>query len=378
MQRTITLFLEPNDYLVETIETVNDATNDILVVGFEAKVVNKFKLHHLTYYPIRERYPGIPASLVTTARDNASEMLKREKLQRLPRKRRWTAIRYNQRTFTSRISTGCVTLASMHGRVTLPVIIPEYFHKYIDWKAISAKLSFDGIHLVLGIVVEERTPSVRPLDTVLGVDTGIINHAVLSNNKFYRSNDIRAVKGRYQHLRGELQAKGTRSARRKLKRLAGKEKRFMADVNHQVANWIVEQPFDAVALEKLSVRREKRLGTRFNRALGNWPFGQMQGFIEYKAEALGKSVIYIDARYTSQKCSRCGSIDKRSRKGLQYRCTGCGFELHADLNASRNIASLGIAEAGRLSVNQPNVASSCFGHSETPQLQAPPSRPVGV
>jgi putative transposase len=84
VQRTITLHLPAEERLVRTIETVNDATNDILVVGFKAGVVNKLKLHHLTYYPVRERYPGIPASLVTTARDNASEMLKREKLARLP------------------------------------------------------------------------------------------------------------------------------------------------------------------------------------------------------------------------------------------------------------------------------------------------------
>jgi IS605 OrfB family transposase len=193
---------------------------------------------------------------------------------------------------------------------------------------------------------------------------------VLSSNKFYASDRIRTVKGRYQHLRGELQAKDTRSARCKLGRLSGKENRFMADVNHQVANWIAAQPFDAIALEKLGVRREKRLKARFNKALGNWAFGQLQQFVDYKVESVGKAVLYIDARYTSQKCSRCGTIDKKSRNGLNYKCSSCGFELHADLNAARNIVSLGTAEAGRLSVNQPNVASVVLEHSETPQLQA--------
>jgi IS605 OrfB family transposase len=155
-----------------------------------------------------------------------------------------------------------------------------------------------------------------------------------------------------------------------LKRLAKKEKRFMADVNHRVANWIVSQPYDAIALEKLGIRRGKELGKKFNRALGNWAFGQLQRFVDYKAENIGKAVLYIDARYTSQKCSRCGTIDKKSRHGLRYKCTACGFELHADLNASRNIASLGKAEADRLSVNEPNVAGSCIVHDDTPQLQA--------
>jgi putative transposase len=286
-------------------------------------------------------------------------MLKLEKLERLPVKKKWSAIRYNQRTFTPELGKGFVTLSSMTGRVKLDVNVPKYFKQYISWKAVSARLSFNGTKLVLGIVVEERTPSIRPPTTILGVDTGILNHAVLSNNKFYASNHIRSVKGSYLYLRGKLQAKDTRSAKRKLKRLAKKEKRFMADVNHKVASWIVAQPLDAIALEKLSIRRSKSLGKKFNRMLGNWAFGQLQRFVDYKAESAGKAVLYIDARYTSQKCSRCGTIDKKSRTGLRYKCTACGYELHADINAVRNIASLGIAKAGRLSVNEPNVASSC-------------------
>ncbi|MGB2580964.1 MAG: zinc ribbon domain-containing protein [Thermoplasmata archaeon] len=82
----------------------------------------------------------------------------------------------------------------------------------------------------------------------------------------------------------------------------------------------------------------------------------------------------MDARYTSQRCSRCGDIRKSNRTGLVYRCKACAFELHADLNAARNIASLGKAEAGRLSVNQPIVASSVSEHSVSPQLQAPSLR----
>jgi IS605 OrfB family transposase len=143
----------------------------------------------------------------------------------------------------------------------------------------------------------------------------------------------------------------------------------MADVNHQIANWVVNQPFDAIALEKLGIKRDKRLGRTFNRALGNWSFGQLQGFIDYKAEALGKAVIYIDARYTSQKCSRCGDIRKSNRRGLVYNCKACGFELHADLNAARNIASLGRSETGRLPVNQPNVSGSVVVQTTSPQLQ---------
>jgi len=60
--------------------------------------------------------------------------------------------------------------------------------------------------------------------------------------------------------------------------------------------------------------------------------------IEYKAQAKGIRVVYVDARYTSQKCSRCGYISRSNRiDQSHFVCKHCGFSLNADLNASRNI-----------------------------------------
>jgi IS605 OrfB family transposase len=183
--------------------------------------------------------------------------------------------------------------------------------------------------------------------TIIGVDTGVDNHAVLSNNKFFHSTHIHQIKGEYQHLRAELQAKGTRSAKRKLKRLAKKEHRFMADVNHQIAKWIVNQAFDAIAIEKLKGIKVKKNNKTHNKRLGNWAFSQLQTYIKHNAERAGKAVIEVKPNYTSQTCSRCGSVRKANRKGHRYKCAACGFDIHSDLNAARNIARIGRAEASR-------------------------------
>ncbi|MDJ1422039.1 MAG: transposase [Candidatus Methanoperedens sp.] len=90
--------------------------------------------------------------------------------------------------------------------------------------------------------------------------------------------------------------------------------------------------------------------------MNNWSFYQIEQFLRYKAEAAGKSVIMIDPRYTSQKCSNCGHIYKGNRKGNSFHCVKCGFSLHADLNAARNIASVGKLMLVGCPVNQPNVA----------------------
>lgn len=342
--------------MVKTIEAVNVIINDIMALGFHARITNKTKLHHLTYYRTRERYPEIPSNLVCAARDIASEILKRQKLEHMPLKRQHSAIRYDARTFACFFKRGYVTLSSVDGRVRVPIVLPEYFMQYIEWEPVGARLSFDGVHLILGIVVEQTTPVVRPITTVLGVDTGVNNHAVLSNNRFYNSNHIHKVKGEYQYLKSELQAKGTRSAKRKLTRLAKKEHRFTADINHQVAKWIVTQPFDAIAVEDLKGIKTKKCDKAHNKRLGNWTVAQLQRFIGHNAERAGKMVLKVKPDYTSQTCSRCGSVRKANRKRHQYHCRTCGFELHSDLNAARNIARLGIAEASRPPVNRPNVA----------------------
>lgn len=165
------------------------------------------------------------------------------------------------------------------------------------------------------------------------------------------------MRAQYAYLRKELQSKGTRSAKRKLKRLNGRERRFVTDVNHCISKQIVNSEYTVFALEDLSkIRVQKRRGTEFNRMLNSWAFCQLEQFIRYKAEALGKHVLFVDARYSSQKCSKFGYIHKGNRKSSTFHCRKCGFELHADLNASRNIAQAGISCLSRLHVNQPIAA----------------------
>jgi transposase len=62
----------------------------------------------------------------------------------------------------------------------------------------------------------------------------------------------------------------------------------------------------------------------------------LEQLLTYKAEAVGKQVVKVDARYTSQKCSNCGKIEKSNRNGSHYACS-CGYRDHSDTNASKNI-----------------------------------------
>lgn len=77
-----------------------------------------------------------------------------------------------------------------------------------------------------------------------------------------------------------------------------------------------------------------------NRFLANWTYYDLQQKIEYKAKENGITVKYIDPRYTSQRCSVCGYIDRENRpEQATFICKACGFEANADYNAARNIAT---------------------------------------
>jgi IS605 OrfB family transposase len=230
--------------------------------------------------------------------------------------------------------------------------------KYIDGKIKSATLGISKNGIIFGrFVCEIDTPQKIEVKSVLGIDRGIIYPIVSSNNKFFDSKHLRNIKGKYQWLKSQLQSKGTKSAKRHLQRLSGREKRFVRDTNHILSKRIVEMEFDCFAFEKLQISRKKSNGRKFNKKLGSWSPRQLLSFVEYKAENLGKSVVFVKADYTSQTCSVCGFKSRQNRNGLSFKCLKCGFSLHSDLNASRNIAELGKAQFSRFVVNEPIVAS---------------------
>jgi len=79
-----------------------------------------------------------------------------------------------------------------------------------------------------------------------------------------------------------------------------------------------------------------------NRSILNQGWYLFQKLIEYKMFWSGGKVVYVDPKYTSQKCSRCGHIAKENRKTQSvFKCVECKYELNADLNASKNILAEG-------------------------------------
>jgi putative transposase len=193
-------------------------------------------------------------------------------------------------------------------------------------------------------VCEIETPEPQDAEGFLGVDLGVTNIAVDSTGEVHSAKAVNHVRFRHRKLRAKLQQKGTKSSRRRLKKLSGKERRFATHVNHQISKRIVQKAKctdSGIALEELTHIRNRVKARKPQRAqLHGWSFHQLRSFIEYKAKLLGVPVVSVDPRNTSRTCPCCGHVDKANRLNqVTFSCVDCGYSGHADTIAARNISS---------------------------------------
>jgi putative transposase len=143
-----------------------------------------------------------------------------------------------------------VSIITLQGRI---VVSYDGYNKHLDLIANDARIGAakivyqrDSKLYYLMVTIEVETPKIDPLKItrVSGVDVGMRYLAVeidLQNKaKFYSGKNARHQANRYHKARMTLQRKDTRSAKRRLIALSGKERRFIADVNHLISKDIAK------------------------------------------------------------------------------------------------------------------------------------------
>lgn len=396
--RTIRIQLKPTPeqaaLLQHTMQEYTDSFNTVCQIADRQKMSNGVELHKLTYAEQRA-CTHLPSQLICAARVKATEAIKSvlvrrkkqiQKYQQRLKEARKTgkpvrplklaqtphsqlcAIRYDARSFRFDRKERMISLVHVQrpgyrqNRAMIAVKVPAYYEQYLtaQWQQESSDLLYRKGQFWLHVVVSCAVPTHESTGSAIGIDLGINRLAVTSHPRFFGNKHLKETNNRYFRLRRSLQAKGTKSARKHLKKLAGKLKRFQADANHVTAKQIVNacQPGDILVMENLTDIRERVKGRRKQRrAMSNWSFAQLQGFIAYKAAYKGISVDYVDARYSSQGCSRCGHIDKRNRLSQsQFSCKHCGYQQNADLNAAYNLARRAKSASSGSPVNRPIVS----------------------
>lgn len=360
--RTVSIKLDIGDHeatLQETQRAFNAAASWIAAMCWDEHITNTNTAHHRVYGETRTRF-GLGSQLAVCARAKAIEAIKATKARNRktcpvfgPR----GSVRYDARTYRL-MSLDRVSLNTMQGRVICRLLLGKRQHSMLidaAWTIGGADLIWRNGVYYLNVTQNRDAPELmKPTDT-LGVDLGIVNLATDSTGETFSGEQVKMVRNHYQKRRQVLQSVGTRSAKRRLKKMSGRERRFQKNTNHCIAKTLVKKAVvscKALALEDLTGIRERvtvRHENRYQRHA--WAFYQLRMFIAYKAAWAGIEVKFIDPRNTSRTCSQCGHCEKANRHNQSsFMCKQCGFCLNADINAARNIsrASVKVPMVSRL------------------------------
>ncbi len=367
--RTISIKLDVDGHeaiLQETQKHFNEAASWIASLCWSEHITNTNTAHHRVYCETRSRF-GLGAQLAVCARAKAVEAVKvarTQENQRKPDRKPVTcpqfgprgSLRYDARTYRL-MSLDRVSLNTLQGRVECRLLLGKRQHGMLidrTWKIGGADLVWRGGIYYLHVTQSKEAPEETATSETLGVDFGMVNLATDSDGETFSGAEIKSVRQRYHQRRQTLQKVGTRSAKRRLKKMSGREKRFQKDTNHRISKSLVQKAArtrKALALEDLTGIRERGTVRRVNRyERHSWAFSQLRTFISYKAAWAGVPVRLVDPRNTSRTCSQCGHCEKANRQSqASFRCQQCGFCLNADVNAALNIS--------RVEVKRPMVAA---------------------
>ena len=254
------------------------------------------------------------------------------------------------------VNDGQVLSINTLGKRTKCTFEGEHFFEYLDgsYDLGTAKLvELKGLwylHVPVTKIVEDfQKESVRH---VVGIDRGLrfltVSYDEQGKTEFVSGRKIATKRHKFQEVRKQLQSKGTKAAKRRLKAISGRENRWMSDMNHQISKTLVQkygkdtlfvlEDLTGVSFEENNLSKNAKR----NYDLRSWAFYQLEQFLTYKAHENRSEVLKVSARYTSQRCPKCGTIHKESRDHHKhlYSCQ-CGYKSNDDRIGAMNIQLLG-------------------------------------
>lgn len=254
------------------------------------------------------------------------------------------------------VDDGQVLSINTLGKRTKCTFEGEHFSEYLDgsYDLGTAKLvELKGLwylHIPVTKIVEDfQNEHVRHVG---GIDRGLrfltVSYDEQGKTEFVSGRKIATKRHKFQEVRKQLQSKGTKAAKRRLKAISGRENRWMSDMNHQISKTLVQkygkdtlfvlEDLTGVSFEENNLSQNAKR----NYDLRSWAFYQLEQFLTYKAHENRSEVLKVSARYTSQRCPKCGTIHKGSRDHHKhlYSCQ-CGYKSNDDRIGAMNIQLLG-------------------------------------
>lgn len=233
-------------------------------------------------------------------------------------------------------------------RTEIRAILPdELYEKLRTHKLYSLYVTFKKEKVIAKIIYEVPEPETKPVldkPEIMGIDLNLICPAVAvtSSGKVLFAGSGRELRYMHRHFKTLRTAYRKTGNYNKLSELSHKEENYMIDKDHKISREIVDFAINnkvtEIHIEKLYNLRKTMHATskRKRDQIHAWSFYRLTEFIRYKAELAGISVVFVPAEFTSQKCPKCGTLN-RITTGSIYSCSNCGYRVHKDIAAAINI-----------------------------------------
>jgi len=181
----------------------------------------------------------------------------------------------------------------------------------------------------------------REPKTAIGIDVGLKNLAMLSTGERIEPPKLlMASEEKIKIIQKGVsrKVKGSNNRRKCVRRLAKAHRRVERqrdDYLHKASRSLALKA-DTIVFENLNINGMLK-NHHLAKSIGDAGWGKLMQYTAYKAEEAGGSVVFVNPNGTSQICSRCGEMVRKSLAERVHVCTKCGFSTDRDLNASLNI-----------------------------------------
>ena len=240
--------------------------------------------------------------------------------------------------------------------------IRVFKHREVEGRIKTCTIKKDKLGHWYAILVSEieDVPQIE-LKTAIGIDVGLKNQVTTSTGEtiqypryYVKAETLLAVAQR-NLSRKKKGSNNRQKAKTKVAKLHQKIQNHRDEFLHQVSRKLVDSA-DLIVFEMFQIaiwnsssvswKNLNIQGMLKNHHLAkhiqDHAWGKLIQFTQSKAAKAGKVVELVDAKYTSQKCSQCGTMVPKTLADRTHLCPNCGLEMDRDINASLNIVTLGL------------------------------------
>jgi len=257
---------------------------------------------------------------------------------------RYRTLNYNQSGFK---------IDREHSTITFSKIGAIQFNMHRPYtgkvKGVLITRSGDGWYVI--IQAEQEASASKREGRSVGIDVGLNSFAVdsegavIENPRFYEHSLNQIRKLQQSIARKKRFSQNWKKAKSRLEKVYDHITNQKKDFLHKLSRQYVDT-YATICVEDLNIKslKEKGNATGLHRSIHDASWGRFYSYLAYKAESAGTNLVKVDPRNTSQMCSNCGSIVKKTLSERVHECPYCGFVADRDYNAAVNIHRVGMEQ----------------------------------